>query len=214
MTLRVLIAEDHALVRAGLRALVESLPDVQVVAEAASGREAIELAAREHPDLVLMDVSMADLNGLDATRHLTKAHPRMRTIVISVHTDESYVRHALEAGAAGYVIKDAGPAELELAIRAVARGDTYLSPGVSKAVAEGYVGRRPPPDDPLERLTPRQREVLQRVAEGRSTKEIAQSLGLSVKTVEAHRAQIMERLDIHDLAGLVRFAVRTGLVGG
>jgi DNA-binding NarL/FixJ family response regulator len=213
MPLRVLIAEDHALVRAGIRALVESLSGVEVVAEAASGREAIELAAREHPDLVLMDVSMPDLNGLEATRHLTKTHPRMRTIVISVHTDESYVRHALEAGAAGYVIKDAGPTELELAIRAVARGDTYLSPAVSKAVTEGYVGRRPPADDPLQRLTPRQREVLQRVAEGRTTKEIAQALGLSVKTVEAHRAQIMARLDIHDLAGLVRFAVRTGLVG-
>jgi DNA-binding NarL/FixJ family response regulator len=212
MPLRVLIAEDHSLVRAGLRALIQKMSGVVVTGEAATGREALELVEREHPDIVLMDLAMPDLNGLEATARLAREHPRVRVIVLSMHSSEEYVRHALKAGAAGYVIKDAGPEELELALRAVGRGETYLSPAVSRRVVEGYVHGPGEDRDPLDRLTPRQREILQRVAEGRSSKEIAQSLGLSVKTVETHRAHIMERLDIHDLAGLVRFAVRTGLV--
>jgi DNA-binding NarL/FixJ family response regulator len=212
MAVRVLLAEDHGLVRAGLRALLQKMADVSVVGEAATGREALDLIAQEHPDIVLMDVTMPDLNGLEAASRVARQFPRVRTIILSMHTAEEYVRHALRSGAAGYVVKDAGPAELEMAIRAVARGETYLSPSVSRVVVEGYVHGPREDRDPLDRLTPRQREILQLVAEGKSTKEIAQALRLSVKTVESHRAQIMERLDIHDLAGLVRFAVRTGLV--
>lgn len=211
--IRLVIAEDHVLVRAGLRSLLRQIPEVEVVGEASSGREALELVARDHPDLVLMDVSMPDLNGLEAAARIARQFPRTRTIILSMHAVEEYVHQALRAGAAGYLLKDADPSELALAVRAVARGETYLSPAVAKFVAAGFVrGGGEPSDQPLDRLTPRQREVLQLVAEGRSTKDIAQALDLSVKTVETHRAEIMRRLDIHDLAGLVRFAVRTGLI--
>ena len=214
MPIRLLIAEDHALVRAGLRSLLSQIPDVEVVGEASSGREALDLVAREHPDIVLMDVSMPDLNGLEAAARIARQFPRVRTIILSMHAVEEYVHQALKAGAAGYLLKDADPSELAVAIRSVARGETYLSPAVAKFVVAGFVrgGRVEPSGLPLDRLTPRQREVLQLVAEGRSTKDIAQALDLSVKTVETHRAEIMRRLDIHDLAGLVRFAVRTGLI--
>ena len=213
MPIHVLLAEDHVLVRAGIRALLQRLPDVVVVGEASTGREALALAGTLHPDIVLMDISMPDLNGLEAAARLTRDEPRTRIIILSMHAAEEYVRQALKAGAAGYVLKDAVPAELELAIRAVARGETFLSPGVSRQVMEGYVsGRGVETPHALERLTPRQREVLQLVAQGKSTKDIAFDLGLSVKTVETHRAQLMDRLDIHDVAGLVRLAVRMGLV--
>jgi DNA-binding NarL/FixJ family response regulator len=214
MPIRLLIAEDHALVRAGLRSLLSQMPDVEVVGEVSSGREALDFVAREHPDIVLMDVSMPDLNGLEAAARITRQFPRVRTIILSMHAVEEYVQQALKAGATGYLLKHADPSELAVAIRSVARGETYLSPAVAKFVVAGFVrgGRVEPSGLPLDRLTPRQREVLQLVAEGRSTKDIAQALDLSVKTVETHRAEIMRRLDIHDLAGLVRFAVRTGLV--
>ncbi len=216
---RVLLAEDHTLVRAGIRALLQNLTGIQVVAEASDGREALRLIKISQPDVVLMDIAMAGLNGLEATARVTKEFPTVRVIILSMHSTEEYVAQALHAGAAGYLLKDAVAAELELAVMAVARGETYLSPAVSKHVIADYLrragggeassGSEPPPSAPL---TPRQREILQLIAEGRSTKEIAAILHLSVKTVETHRTQLMARLDIHDVAGLVRYAIRIGLV--
>ena len=211
--IRILLVEDHALVRAGIRALLQRLPGVVVVGESPNGRDALEQVAQLFPDVVLMDIAMPELNGLEATSRLTHLHPRVKVIILSMHAAGEYVGQALTAGAAGYVLKDAGPRELELAIRAVARGEFFLSPRVSRDVVDGYVhGKGARPDDPLARLTSRQREVLQLMAEGRSTKEIAHLLGLSPKTIETHRSQLMERLNIHDVAGLVRLAIRTGLV--
>lgn len=209
--LRILLVDDHALVRAGMRSLLREIEGVEVVAEASDGAEALRLAARENPDVVLLDIAMKGMNGLDAAARLREQQPGAKVIVLSMHTSEEYVLLALRAGAAGYLIKDSATSELELALRAVARGETYLSPAISRQVVEGYVqrvGAAAAPDP----LTPRQREVLKRIAEGRSTKEIAYDLKLSVKTVETHRAQVMERLGIRDVAGLVRYAMRAGLV--
>ena len=215
---RVLLAEDHALVRAGFRALLQALPDVQVIAEAGDGREALRLIKEQQPDVVLMDIAMPGLNGLEAATQVAREFPHVRVIILSMYAGEEYVLQALRAGAAGYLLKDAGPGELELALRTVTGGDVYLSPAVSKHVAN-YVrrlGHELTPDEAdatrYERLTPRQREILQLIAEGRTTKEIAQVLGISVKTVETHRARLMEELDIHDVAGLVRYAIQVGLV--
>jgi DNA-binding NarL/FixJ family response regulator len=210
--IRVLIADDHALVRAGIRALLQSIAGFEVVGEAADGRDALSLIKAQHPDLVLMDTSMPGLNGVEATVRVTKDFPKVRVLMLSAHADEEYVRQALRAGAAGYLLKDAGTAELELAIRAVARGETYLSPSVSKHVIADYVRRAGTESGSLELLTARQREVLQLIAEGYTTKEIARILHISDKTVETHRMQLMDRLDIHDVAGLVRYAIRVGLV--
>ena len=210
--IRVMLVDDHKLVRAGLRALLESLEGVEVVAEAAHGRQALGLMATHHPNVVLMDIGMPEMNGLEATARIVKDFPNSRVIILSMHSSEEYVLKALRAGAAGYLIKDAGSAELEVAVRAVARGESYLSPAVSKHVVGEYVRRVSGEEHPLEVLTPRQREILQLLAEGHSTQDIAQILNISAKTVETHRAQLMERLDIHDLAGLVRYAIRAGLV--
>jgi DNA-binding NarL/FixJ family response regulator len=210
-TIRVLLADDHALVRAGLRKLLESLPEVNVVAEASNGREALRLIEQHHPDIVLMDIAMPGLNGLEATACVTETFPHCRVIMLSMHLNEEYVIQALRSGASGYLLKDSGSAELEIAVRAVAHGETYLSPPVSKQIIADYVQRVSGEAGPFEYLTPRQREVLQLIAEGHTTQEIALRLGLSVKTIESHRAQLMERLDIHDIAGLVRYAIRVGL---
>ena len=210
--LRVLLAEDHTLVRAGIRALLESLDGVEVVAEAADGREALRLAQAHAPDILLMDITMKELNGLEATARLAKERSATRVIILSMHADQAYVRQALQAGAAGYLLKGADLAELELALKAVTRGDTYLSPSVSKGLVGDLLNGKAPAANPLDELTLRQREVLQLVAEGKTTKEIAGRLNLSIKTVETHRAQLMERLNIHDVAGLVKFAIRVGLV--
>jgi DNA-binding NarL/FixJ family response regulator len=209
---RVLLAEDHTLVRAGIRALLESLEGVEVVAEAADGREALRLAQAHAPDILLMDITMKEMNGLEAAARLAKEHSTTRVIILSMHADPIYVRQALQAGAAGYLLKGADVAELELALKAVTRGDTYLSPSVSKDVVGDLLSGKAPAANPLDELTPRQRETLQLIAEGKTTKEIASRLNLSIKTVETHRAQLMERLDIHDVAGLVKFAIRVGLV--
>ncbi len=209
--LRVLLAEDHTLVRAGIRALLESLEGVEVVAEAADGREALRLAQTHHPDILLMDITMKELNGLEAAARLAKERPATRVIILSMHADQAYVHQALQAGASGYLLKGSDLAELELALKAVARGDTYLSPAVSKHFVGDLLNGKKPTANPLDELTPRQREILQLVAEGRTTKEIASRLNLSIKTVETHRTQLMERLDIHDVAGLVKFAIRVGL---
>lgn len=211
-TIRVLLADDHTLVRAGIRGLVAALPDVEVVGETGDGQEALRLAETLRPDLVLLDIGMPGLNGLEVAARLAKADPTIRVIILSMHTSEEYVLQALRAGAAAYLLKGSAVAELEVAIRAVARGETYLSPAVSKRVIDEYVTRIGNATDPLAALTPRQREILQLVAEGQTNKEIARRLGLSHRTVEVHRNQLMKRLSVHDVAGLVRFAVRVGLV--
>jgi DNA-binding NarL/FixJ family response regulator len=212
-TLRVILADDHTLVRAGLRSLVEQLKDVTVVAEANNGHEVLSLTATHHPDVVLMDITMPGMNGFEAALRLKKDHPQVKIIILSMHASEEYVLQALRAGVSGYLVKDSAPLELGLALQSVARGETYLSPPISRQVVDNYMLRVGQGDQPLAHLTARQREILQLIAEGGSTKEIARKLNVSVKTVETHRAQLMERLDIHDVAGLVRFAVRHGLVG-
>ncbi len=211
-SIRVLLADDHTLVRAGIRSLVQALPGIQVVAETGDGREALSLIEAHQPDVALLDIAMPGLNGLEVAAQVADNFPFVRVMILSMHATEEYVLRALRAGAAGYLLKDADTAELELAINAVTRGETYLSPAVSKHVTE-YV-RRVGEDahSTLDRLTPRQREVLQLVAEGHTTQEIARMMNVSSKTVETHRTQLMERLDIHDIAGLVRYAVREGLV--
>lgn len=209
---RVLLADDHTLVRAGLRKLLESMPEVTVVGEADDGLALLTLAAQLQPDLVLMDIAMAGLNGLEAAARLRKAQPGIRVLILSMHQNEEYVRQALRNGAAAYLLKDAAPVELALAIQAVQRGETWLSPAVSRGVVSDYVQRLRGDVAPAALLTPRQREVLQLVAEGHSTKEIARRLHLSVKTVDTHRSQLMKQLDIHEVAGLVRYAVRSGLI--
>jgi DNA-binding NarL/FixJ family response regulator len=209
---RVLIADDHLVVRAGIRALIESIDGVTVVGEANDGREAVELVATLRPEIVLLDVSMPGLNGIEAATRLRDQSPATRVIILSMHANDAYVRLALKAGAAGYVLKSATAAELQAALQAVAQGAVYLSPEVSKQVVKGFVDATADAESPLEALTTRQREILQLIAEGRTTKEVAFALSISVKTVETHRAQIMERLQIHDVPGLVRFAIRTGLI--
>jgi len=209
--IRVLVADDHALFRAGVRKLLQSFEGVEVVGEAGDGQEALELSGAQRPDVLLMDIGMPRLNGVEAAARLTREGSRPRVIILSMHTGEEHVLRAIRAGAAGYLLKDAKPPELEAAVRAVARGEIYLSPAISRYVVED-VRRGGGDSGPLDRLTPRQREVLQLIAEGNTTKAIASRLGLSVKTVETHRAQLMERLDVHDVAALVRLAVRLGLV--
>jgi DNA-binding NarL/FixJ family response regulator len=211
-SVRVLLADDHTLVRAGIRALLNELPGVQVVAEAGDGREAVDLAKVHQPNLILMDISMKGLNGIEATAQLKRESPDVRVIILSMHASEEHVAQALRAGASGYMLKDAATQELALAVAAVTRGEAYLSPLISKQVVDSYVQRRGVDNSPLDLLTSRQRQILQLIAEGKSTKQIAHLLNLSVKTVETHRAQLMERLEIRDVPGLVRYAVRVGLV--
>ena len=210
--IRIVLADDHALVRAGIRTLCESLAGVAVVAEAADGNQALEMVKAHHPDVVLMDIAMKALNGLDATAQIKREFPRMHVIILSMHTAEDFVQQALKAGAAGYLLKDAAVPELETAITAVMRGEVYLCPQISRLVVQSYLQHAGGVEGPLSVLTRRQREILELIAKGRTAKDIAYRLRLSVKTVETHRAQIMERLDIHDIAGLVRFAIRVGLV--
>jgi DNA-binding NarL/FixJ family response regulator len=213
MTCTVLLADDHTLVRAGLRALLEALPEVSAVHEACNGRDALAMVAAHRPAVVLMDIAMPELNGLEATAIIAREHPATRTIVLSMHGTDAHVLQALRAGAAGYLLKDAAVAELPLALRAVLRGEIYISSAVSRVVVSGFLaGAAADAAGPLESLSGRQREILQLIAQGRSTKEIAHDLKLSVKTVESHRRLVMERLQIFDVAGLVRFALRHGLV--
>lgn len=210
--LRVMIVEDHALVRAGMRALLQKLDGIDVVADVGDGWEAVKAVQTDAPDLVLMDIAMPGLNGLDATSRIMKESSNTRVILLSMYANEEYLRQALQVGASGYLLKGAELAELELAIRTVSRGETYLTPAVAKYAVEAYRNKSGEPSSPLARLSGRQREILQLIAEGCTTKDIAQRLNLSVKTVETHRAQLMERLEIHDVPGLVRLAIRVGLV--
>ncbi|HWQ32523.1 MAG TPA: response regulator transcription factor [Blastocatellia bacterium] len=212
MAIRVLLADDHTLVRAGIHALIHNFEGVEVVAEASDGREALKLVSEHLPDVVMADVGMPGLNGIEITARLSKEHPQVRVLILSMHASEEYVLQALRAGAAGYLVKGADPTELELAIRAVMRNETWLSPAISKHVVSDYIRRVSAEGTPLDLLTQRQREILQLIAEGHSTREIAHLLRISIKTVESHRADLMQRLDIHDLAGLTRYAIRTGLI--
>jgi DNA-binding NarL/FixJ family response regulator len=207
--LRILIADDHTLVRAGLVTLMNRMQDMEVVGEAGDGREALKLVRDLQPDIALMDIAMPGLNGLEAAERIRNDAPKTKVIILSMHAKEEYVAQALKAGASGYLLKDAATTELDMALKAVAQGQFYLSPSISRQVVDSYLHGGP---TGLELLTPRQREILQLVAEGKSTREIAELLHLSVKTVETHRAQLMERLDIHDVAGLVRYALNKGLI--
>jgi two-component system response regulator NreC len=209
--IRVILADDHALVRDGLRAVLTREPDIQVVGEAADGRDALSVAEAARPDVAVLDLSMPLLNGLEAARQLAGKERGSRTILITMHTEDRYVLEALRAGVRGYVLKKQAAADLVRAIREVAAGRVYLSPGVGAALAEAIRAGGPLPE---ERLTPREREVLQLVAEGKTTKEIAAILNVSVKTADAHRTRLMHKLDIHDIAGLTRYAIRLGLVQG
>lgn len=209
--IRVLIADDHALVRAGIRALVEKIDDVVVVGEAGTGSEALELVRQLRPNLMLLDITMPDGGGFEVLDQVTKKHPEIRVIVLTVHEAGEYAIRALREGAAGFLPKSAASTELEQAIQTVVRGEIYISPETSRKTLLEY-GRGATKRDLLATLSPRQREVLRLIAEGMTTKQIAQALEISVKTVETHRAQLMERLGIHDVAGLVRYAIIVGLI--
>jgi len=211
--IRVILADDHTLVRAGIRSLLEKVPDVEVLAEASDGHELLKLAKTHEPDVILMDIAMPGLNGLEATTRLLKELPKVRVIVLSMHHNEEYVWKAFKAGASGYLLKKAATAELAIALQRVALGEIYLSQEISARVPKNFVldgiaGRK----SPLEQLTSRQREILQLIAEGQNTKVIADLLKVSPKTIEYHRSQVMARLNVHDVPGLVRFALREGLI--
>jgi DNA-binding NarL/FixJ family response regulator len=207
--IRIVLADDHSVVRQGFRRILEAQEDMEIVGEASNGREALEVAGKLGPDVVVMDVAMPELNGIEATRRMGEAAPRSRVLALSMHKDSVYVREILRAGARGYLLKDAVDEDLIAAVRAVSRGEGYLSPGVADAVLTDY---RQHVTDPIDLLTSREREVLQLIAEGKTNKEIATSLNLSVYTVDAHRGRIMEKLNLHSTGELVRFAIRKGLV--
>jgi DNA-binding NarL/FixJ family response regulator len=195
-----------------MRALLQKIEGIEVVSDVGDGWEAVKSVQTDTPDLVLMDIAMPGLNGLDATSRIVRESPTTRVILLSMHANEEYFQQALEVGASGYLLKGAELAELELALKTVARGETYLTPAVAKYAIKAYREKSDGPSGPLTKLSMRQREILQLIAEGQTTKDIAQRLNLSVKTVETHRSQLMERLDIHDVPGLVRFAMRVGLI--
>ena len=209
--MRVLLADDHELVRAGLRALIETMPNVIVIGEAADGAEALSLAKQLQPDVVLMDIAMKNMNGLEATATLKQELPECKIIVLSMHASSDYLQQALSAGASGYILKGSRTQELKLALEAVSYGAVYLSPNISSHLFEVH-DSVPCEAVDKQQLTDRQIQLLKLIAQGESTKEIAYQLNLSAKTVEAHRAQIMKKLGIFDVAGLVRYAIRTGYI--
>lgn len=212
MSIRILLAEDHTIVREGLRSLLENQPDMKVVGEAEDGRTALELVRELLPDVVIMDITMPNLNGVEATRHITSEFPEVKVIALSIHSNSRFVTDMLKAGAKGYILKECLFDELVQAIQAVIVGDGYLSSRITGIVVDGYVNRMATvADSPLLTLTGRERQVLQFVAEGKSTKQIALDLHVSTKTIEANRRQIMQKLDIHSVAELTRYAVREGL---
>lgn len=207
--MKILVVDDHVLVRSGFTLLISNMAGMQVVGEASDGREAVRLARELQPDIVVMDITMRGLSGLEAIEQVRSSCPKTRVVMLSMHANEEFVAKALRAGAVGYLLKEAAAGELEIALRAIALGQVYLSPVISRQVVDRYLGGASAGSDILTR---RQREVLQLIGEGKSTKEMAKLLHLSVKTIEAHRAQLMERLDIHDVAGLIRYAMRIGLI--
>jgi two-component system, NarL family, response regulator NreC len=208
MPIKVLLADDHTLVRQGLKSLLER-EGIQVVGEAQDGHEVLQLAAKHSPDVAVLDISMPILNGLDAARELKRSAPKTKTILLTRHDEDEYLIEALRAGVKGYVLKNQAASDLVHAIQLVCRGQVYLSPGMSSVVVDAYLSKTELPVDPI---TSREREVLQLIAEGKSTKDIASLLGISVKTADSHRSRLMRKLDIHEVASLVRYAVRKGLV--
>jgi len=211
--IRVILADDHTLVRAGIRALLEKLPEVKVVGEAGDGREVLNLVKAQRPDVVLMDIAMPGLNGLEAAERMSRDFPDVRVIMLSMHNNEEYVLRSIKAGASGYLLKKAATAELETALHRVVDGEIYLSQEISMQLhrqfpLQGIADRK----GPFEQLTGRQREILQLIAEGRNTKQIGETLKVSPKTVEYHRMKLMNCLNVHDIPGLVRFALRVGLI--
>jgi two-component system, NarL family, response regulator NreC len=208
MPIRIVLADDHVLVRQGLKSLLER-EHFQVLAEASDGQDAVKLVEAHQPDIAIMDISMPTLNGIDAARGLARSAPKTKTILLTQHEEEQYIHEALEAGVKGYVLKNQVASDLIQAIRQVSRGEFYLSPGISRAVMEAYRSKSERPADPL---TARERQVLQLIAEGKSTKDTASVLGISVKTAESHRMRLMQKLNIHETASLVRYAVRRGLI--
>ncbi len=212
--IRIVLADDHKLMRSGLRVLLEQQTDLTVVGEASDGREAVALVASQKPDVLVMDIGMPSLNGIEAAAQIMQSHPEISIVMLSMHSDESYVLRALRAGAKGYLLKDSAEADLIRAVHSVAEGKSFFSPAVSKVLLDDYVRKlkRSGTDDPYDLLTPREREVLQLVAEGKSNKDIAQLLNLSVYTVETHRSNIMEKLNLHGVPELILYAVRKGII--
>jgi DNA-binding NarL/FixJ family response regulator len=212
VTLRVLLADDHRIVREGLRALIEGQADMEVVGQARTGREAVRLARELAPDLVVMDVAMPDLNGVEAARQIVQANPEAKVLALSMHSDAQFVARMLEAGASGYLLKDGAFDELEAGIRQVAEGKTYLSPAIAGTVVKDYVRRMGGSEtEDISPLSPREREVLQLLAEGLVSKQIAARLGLSVKTIETHRGRLMDKLGLRSVAELTKYAIRQGI---
>ena len=212
--IKILFADDHTLIRGGLRLIVEQQPDMMVVGEAEDGRQAVTLAVSLNPDVAVLDIGMPNLNGIEAAKQITQAEPKTAVVVLSMHRDETYILRALKAGVRGYLLKDSAESDLVRAIRAVAEGKSFFSPAVSKVLLEDYMRKlqRTGAEDSYDLLTPREREILQLVAEGKSNKEIASALNLSVYTVETHRANIMEKLKLKSLPELILYAVRKGII--
>jgi len=211
---RILLADDHTVMRAGLRALLERQPNLEVVGEAEDGRQTVELASLHVPDVVVMDIAMPNLNGVEATRRMVSKQPAISVVILSMYSDESYVMRALEAGARAYLLKDSAVTDLIRAIEAVSQGKSFFSPKISRILAEEYVRalRQKGAADSYELLTPREREILQLLAEGKTNKEVATSLNISVYTAETHRGNILQKLNLHSSAELVLYAVRKGII--
>jgi DNA-binding NarL/FixJ family response regulator len=209
---RVILAEDHTLVRAGIRSLLESIAGVVVIGEAGDGQSVLQLIEKEAPELVIMDIAMPGMSGLQAAEKISTLYPSVKVLILSMYNNEEFVLKALKSGAAGYLLKEASTLELKLAVEAIAGGEIYLSPGVSRQVVSNYIHHVNGRPDSLSILTPRQRQVLQLIVDGYTTKEIARELNISLSSAETHRMRLMERLDIHDVAGLVRFALLNGML--
>lgn len=212
--IRIILADDHTVIRSGLRLLLEQQPDFKVVAEAEDGRQAVQLVAEHHPDVVILDIGMPRLNGIEATRQIVAQEPHPNVVILSMHSDESYVLRALKAGARGYILKNAADADLIRAVRAVSEGKSFFSPVIGKMLLEDYVRqvREKEVEDSYDLLTPREREILQLLAEGKTNKEVANVLGLSPHTIETHRGNILEKLNLHSVPELILYAVRKGII--
>ena len=212
--IKVFIAEDHTIVRKGLRLLLEGQPDIEVIGEAENGREAIEQVEALLPDVVLMDITMPELNGIEATLRIKKSQPEIKVLALTMHTNEEYIYQLLNAGASGYLDKNTAPIELLTAIKAIHRGDSFLSPAISKTLIDVYLrqAEEPQPEDSYQNLTSREREVLQLLTEGCAYKEIAEKLHISIKTVGVHRNNIMEKLNIENTIELIKYAIRKGII--
>jgi DNA-binding NarL/FixJ family response regulator len=212
--IRILLADDHTIIRSGIKLLLEQQPDFKVVAEASDGREAVELVAKHHPDVAVLDIGMPELNGIEATRQIASTEPPSQVVILSMHADEGYVLRALKAGARGYILKNSAEADLIRAIRSVAEGKSFFSPVISKMLLDDYVRqlRDKQVEDSYDLLTPREREVLQLLAEGKTNKEVANILHLSVYTVDTHRGNILQKLNLHGVPELILYAVRKGII--